>query len=109
MKYYIEANPALLSAEQSDQAIFSQDGKRAFLPIETDDTFVCVLGSREDFKTRGFDLSHVSDWTMEFIFRKIGENLVSKGGYWEDIEYFGEEYKKREDDDSKQATLSYKV
>jgi hypothetical protein len=51
--------------------------------------FVCVVLSRADFESKGYDTSNITDAQMERIASKIGDTLV-ENLYWECINYWGE-------------------
>ena len=53
------------------------------------ESFPCILLSRDDFEARGFDASGIPDDKMEHISRKIGEIVTAGGDYWLAIEEYG--------------------
>lgn len=54
------------------------------------ETFNCVILSREDFESRGFDTKGISDTDMAHIADKIGEGLMEH--YWDLIDFYAEHH-----------------
>ena len=66
------------------------DNEMIFVPIEVMDRFKCVIASKEDFKSIGYDALSLTDEQMADIAQNIGEVLV-ENYYWESLEYWAEE------------------
>lgn len=66
------------------------DNEMIFVPIEVMDRFKCIMASREDFATIGYDASSLTDEQMADIALNVGESLVEEN-YWEFLEYWAEE------------------
>jgi len=47
--------------------------------------------SRDDFRTKGYDASELSDDDMERVASKIGSIILDGGDFWLAIEMYGEE------------------
>lgn len=82
-KKYKAHNDTLVLYEGTDEEMI-------FVPIEVMDRFKCVITSREDFNTIGYDASSLTDEQMIDIALNVGESLVEEN-YWESLEYWAEE------------------
>lgn len=61
------------------------------------DTFACINLTRADIalKTNNPRAYGISDDDMEYMARKIGDNLIDGGDYWLAVEHYGNEYIKK--------------
>lgn len=58
---------------------------------DTDSFWIAGL-SKEDFESRGYDTSKLTDYNMEFMAQRIRDNFI-ENLYWVNIDYFADKFK----------------
>lgn len=80
INYYKETYPNTIEVEDA-----------IFVPCEDMDDFHITSVSRDDFENYGYDASGLSDEQMRRIADDMGTRYCEYGGFWEAIDYWGEE------------------
>lgn len=81
INYYKKAYPNSIEVEDA-----------IFVPCEDMDEFLVTSVAREDFESKGYDASGLTNEQMENIAGHLGEAYCEYGGFWENIDYWAEEY-----------------
>ena len=64
------------------------DDNKVLVPMSSLGEFPALIISRDDFQQQGYDVSTVSDATMEDVASKIGDAICGDS-YWDLIDDFG--------------------
>lgn len=62
--------------------------------VESESGFFIVSRlHRDDFEAQGYDASGLTDDQMRHIASKMGDSFCAIGGFWDNVDYFGDDYK----------------